>query len=293
MTNSNRDRKNLYGIVSSGKSQTYTNVAVDSFFKNTVLSNEDRVVVIDNDGIMPVDPRFDLVSRSTPCSFSANANTLIGMADANGQDLVFLSNDIYFPPNWNSDFYSDDEYILIPCCNQTHTYEHNGFKIQPTMNLDQTDFSIVDEIAAYHYTQSTDYLYQTLLMPFYAFILKKSVYKKVGYFDTTFGVAGAEDIDYRIRAAQLNIPTLYTGNSWLLHFQGKSTWDGTETQQQTAARDQIYTTAFAKKWGTDLASLLLAGGNPLQIIQKYNLQSFANSDGWFELLKRITSYANR
>ena len=284
----------LYGIVSAGNSQHYTEVAVSSFFKNTRLATDDTVVLIDNDGKMSKgNLRLDFISRNKPCSFSANANTLMGMADANDQDLVFLSNDIYFPPYWNRDLDFDGEYVLLPACNQTHTYEHNGFKTEPTMNLDQTDFTIVDEMAAYHCAQSTGQLYQKLLMPFYAFLLKKSVYKKIGYFDTTFGVAGAEDIDYRIRAAKLNIPALYTGSSWLLHFQGKSTWDGAETLQQTSARDQIYTTAFAKKWGTDLASLLLTGGNPLQIIQKYNLQSVANGDGWFELLKRIAAYASR
>ena len=280
----------LYGIVSAGNSQNYTEVAINSFLKNTMLSKDDTVILIDNDGKMTKgNLPLDFLSRNVPYSFSANANTLMGMADANNQDLVFLSNDIYFPPDWNKNLDKDGDLILLPSCNQTHTYEHNGFKTAPTMNLDQTDFSIVDEIAAYHCSQSTEHVYQGLLMPFYAFILKKSVYKKIGYFDTAFGVAGAEDIDYRLRATKLGIPTIYIGSSWLLHFQGKSTWDGAETQQQTAIRDAVYTAAFAKKWGADLASLLLSGGNPSQIIQKYKLESFANGDGWYELLKRITN----
>lgn len=281
----------LYGIVSTKNSENYTTVALKSFFENTVLTSDDHVVVIDNDGSIEPSKNFDLISRSHPQSFAANVNCLMAMADANNQDLVFLSNDIYFPPKWNLQLTINQDAIILPTCNQTHTYEHNGFRVQPSMTLDQTvDYSTIDQIALYHCKQSVDKVYQSLLMPFYAFKIEKKIYKKIGYFDTSFGVAGAEDVDYRIRAAKLDIPVLYTGNSWLLHFGGKSTWDGAETPEQTVKRDHIYKTAFAKKWGTDLASLLLVGGNSLEILHKHNLEQYANSDGWFEILKKMVTY---
>jgi hypothetical protein len=46
-------------------------------------------------------------------------------------------------------------------------------------------------------------------------------------------------------------------NSYLLHFQGKSTWRGAETAEQTAARDRFYLERFRQKWGGALFDLLI------------------------------------
>ena len=63
----------LYGIVSAGNSQNYTEVAISSFFKNTMLSKDDTVVLVDNDGKMTKgNLPLDFLSRNVPYSFSAN-----------------------------------------------------------------------------------------------------------------------------------------------------------------------------------------------------------------------------
>jgi hypothetical protein len=46
-------------------------------------------------------------------------------------------------------------------------------------------------------------------------------------------------------------------NSYILHFQGKSTWRGAETREETAERDRFYIERFRKKWGDALSEVLV------------------------------------
>jgi GT2 family glycosyltransferase len=87
---------------------------------------------------------------------------------------------------------------------------------------------------------------------FFAVKIPYSVYSKVGNLDESFGAGGGEDRDYCIRCYQAGFELRYALNSYILHFQGKSTWRGAETSEQTAARNRFYTGRFRDKWGTAL-----------------------------------------
>ena len=77
-------------------------------------------------------------------------------------------------------------------------------------------------------------------MPFYCFKIPYKILFDVGKFDTSFGKGGGEDIDYRIRCANKNFDVNFLTDSYLLHFQGKSTWDGVESPKETEKRNKIY-----------------------------------------------------
>ena len=46
-------------------------------------------------------------------------------------------------------------------------------------------------------------------------------------------------------------------DSYVLHFHGKSTWDGGETQDEIEKKNKIYTEVFKKKWGAAMTQLFI------------------------------------
>ena len=91
------------------------------------------------------------------------------------------------------------------------------------------------------------------MIPFYCFYLPHEVSSIVGLFDEEFGKAGGEDIDYRLRARIKGYETLLISGSYLLHFMGKSSWRGTETENETNERNSKYREYFISKWGKEIA----------------------------------------
>ena len=79
---------------------------------------------------------------------------------------------------------------------------------------------------------------------------------EVGHFDDVF-VHGGEDIDYRIRCAKKGYEVDFILDSYLIHFYGKSSWDGVETKEEIKKRDKKYTEAFLKKWGKEMTQIFI------------------------------------
>jgi hypothetical protein len=148
-------------------------------------------------------------------------------------------------------------------------------------------FASLSDIAPQHLRQDLKSFFEQALMAFYVFKLPANVYNRVGKFDERFGVGGGEDVDYRLRCIQENIPVKYFSRSYLLHFQGKSTWDGAENQQQTTDRNKKYFDVFVDKWGMDLANLCLVGGDPNSVIEKYGLWSLVKENNFTKIIKII------
>ena len=81
-------------------------------------------------------------------------------------------------------------------------------------------------------------------MPFFCFKIPYKILNEIGYFDKSFGKCGGEDIDYRIRCAIKGYDVNFLVHSYLLHFHGKSTWDGNETKDEIEERNKIYVNEF-------------------------------------------------
>jgi hypothetical protein len=148
------------------------------------------------------------------------------------------------------------------------------------MSIDQFNnkFYHLSDIVRQHKQNNTSGFYERLLMPFYAFRLPYEIYSKVGLFDESFGNGGGEDVDYRIRTILLGFNVKYTTQSYLLHFHGKSTWDGGETSEETQQRNKLYFDKFIEKWGSDLTNLLLSGGDSMNVVKKYILSNETITD---------------
>ena len=93
-------------------------------------------------------------------------------------------------------------------------------------------------------------------MPFFCFKIPNKILNEIGLFDISF-VDGAEDIDYRIRCAIKGYDVNFLSGSYLLHFHGKSTWDGIESKQATEERNRIYIKTFKKKRGEEITQIFL------------------------------------
>lgn len=193
----------LFGIVTSASSSAYTELAINSFFKNTVLNSKDKVILIDNDSVWP--PTFALIEcikNPNPQSFSQNVNLLLNIANNNDLDLVFLSNDVILTPGWLHPLELNSNILTIPTCNQTHKYSLNGFDAFEELNIENYlgHYEDLCRIVEHHRSEMFSPTFERGLMPFYAFRIPKEIYRTVGYFDENF-INGGEDIDYlQVRA---------------------------------------------------------------------------------------------
>ena len=275
-------------MVTVKSSSQYTELALKSFFEHTKFNSTDQFVLIDNDGDWiknhhknAFDEKNVIVNDQTK-NTSENINTLLRIAKEYKQDVVFLSNDVIFTPFWHTRFIAN--ILTIPSCNQTHNYGINY-----ALDLDEFnyDYDILNSIAVQH-MQNNRVPYERLLMPTYVCNIPYSVYSIVGNFDESFNVGG-EDVDYRLRCLQKGIDVKYN-NSFLLHFNGKSSWNGTESSEQTEIRNHNYKTKFIEKWGIDLYNLCIVSGSAQSTITKYDLHEFISNNKFNDAIKEVLKY---
>ena len=204
---------------------------------------------------------MELLTPDKPQGFAANANTLLENAIDDATDLIFLNNDIIFSPGWNIPLCSTNASILIPLCNQNLQYQHGDLKLKFLMDLadfigrEQNFLSIIEKHVA---DTSWRGFRKELHMSFFCFRLPYQISSVVGFFDEQFGRGGGEDVDYRIRTLLAGFDVQLAAESFVLHFMGKSTWRGGESQIETQ-RHESYRSYFRDKWGDDLGDLFLFG----------------------------------
>lgn len=281
----------FYGMVTVKSSSNYTELALQSFFKNTIFGPEDQFVLIDNDsdwvdnhhrGAFPV---RNIIVNHTPKNLSQNVNQLFELAAENKQDLVFLSNDVVFTPGWHQRFFVGG--VTVPACNQTHNYG-----IPSALGLEEfPGFEQLNTIAATH-MDSNRVPFERQIMPTYVVKIPYVVYSRVGMFDENFSIGG-EDVDYRLRCLQAGVDFKYT-NGFLLHFNGRSSWNGAETSSETQDRDTKYKQQFIDKWGSELTDLCITGGNADKIIETYQLDKLISQRQYnqaiIEVMNRVQKH---
>lgn len=286
--------KNLYVLISTKNSRHYTSRAIESFLKYTRLENSDEFYVIDNDGEGDYNYGVDVVINETAKSFSKNVNDII--ARANGRDIFVLSNDVIFTPNWSEPLKQYSNVILLPSCNQTHLYTSRDrlLTLKPSMSLDEisNDQSLMDCVNQHKSLRMSSF-FERLVMGFYVFRLPATIYNIVGLFDEQFGLGGGEDVDYRLRTLFAGFQVKYHSQSYLLHFGGKSTWDGPEHKKETEERNQQYTETFSNKWGEDLTNFCLVGGVPEPVIKKHNLENLIVNQEFNLAIKALLNIKQR
>jgi hypothetical protein len=252
-----------FGMVTTSKSRRYTSFALDSFFRHTHLSAADRFLLIDNDGDFDLPEsysRVELIRCERPRGFAANVNFVMKQAVHAQADIVFLNNDIIFAPGWLPPLCSVDKAILLPTCNQHVTYQHGRLALKSEMDLEEyagNEDEFLTVVAGHQADPRMRGFLRPMHVSFYCFRLPFFIYSQLGRFDEGFGIGGAEDADYRIRAYLAGFDVCVAAESYVLHFGGKSTWRGGETADESRARETRYVDLFRAKWGDDLAKLFI------------------------------------
>ena len=113
------------------------------------------------------------------------------------------------------------------------------------------------------------------------------IHDAIGYFDYTFSNCGGEDMDYRIRCAIRGYKTMIANHSLTLHFHGKSSWDGNETDEQERIRREQYLKRGVRKWGEDLNEIFIKGTNAKEWAYKLGLQKEFDSGESYNIIRKL------
>jgi GT2 family glycosyltransferase len=250
-------------MVTTRHSNDYTNYALSSLIENTQFEKDDEVILIDNDNNYSGLPeacrsRVRIRPNAQPRSFAANLNQTLELAQEHQADVVFLNNDLIFSPNWFEPLRAQGPFLLSPLSNAEVPYSEGTLHCKLVMDLQDYlgNEQSFRNIVRRHRNRSHGYL-KILTFPFFAVKIPYSVYSVVGHLDESFGAGGGEDKDYGLRCYQQGFELRFALNSYILHFQGKSTWRGGETNEETAARNSVYAARFKEKWGEALFQVLI------------------------------------
>ena len=266
----------IFGMVTTQDSFDYTCLAIESFFKTTTLTDNDKFILIDNDHSVQIDSipykeNIELICNKTPLGFAANANQCIETALNLNQDLYFLNNDIIFTKDWYK-ILKEAPYdtICTPLSNREVEYVSSVSNVgtnkiisalhckPPPLSVENytSKESQLASIAEAHKEAFSD-LIQTVHLPFFCIKLPIHVLKTVGKLDEEYGQAGGEDFDYCLRCHLSNCKVAFAASSFMLHFGGKSTYASKSEMSQQQKREDHFKALFLNKWGEELFKLLM------------------------------------
>ena len=282
-------------MVTLKRSHAYTSYALESFFKHTQLTADDKFLLISNDDCdlekISIYKNIKIIKNKFPMSFARNVNQAINIAIEEKKNLIFLNNDIIFTKGWMEALKKDSKNISIPVNNQIFPYQSTcgKLKLKITMNLEDfnNNYSLLDEVVKKHYEKYKNFeKFQGLLMPFFCFKIPNKILNEIGLFDISF-VDGAEDIDYRIRCAIKGYDVNFLSGSYLLHFHGKSTWDGGETEIEIKKRNELYKKVFLKKWGEEMTQIFILRKDFSRVLNNKGLNQIFKEGKFSELIRSL------
>ncbi len=252
---------NYFGMVSTRNSMRYTQYALESFFKNTPLSESDRFFLIDNDSSHPPEDftsfsRCEVIRHEQPIGFASNLNQIMKRAEVEKADLFFLNNDLIFTKEWLTPLLVETPALLSPLSNRELHYVAENFKCEITLELDQYlgYEKNLEQIANHHRNRELPYN-DVFFLPFFCIKIPYAVYSVLGPLDESFGKGGGEDNDYCLRAYLSGFKVSYAPRSYILHFSGKSFWAGGENSTSARKREILFRRRFQEKWGERLVRL--------------------------------------
>jgi len=260
--------RRIFAMVSTNSSKRYTPLAIESFFNHSKLTSNESLIVIDNDrSLIGVtnNEQLSFVAPPEPRSFAENFNWILTKAAQKKADIYFLNNDIIFTPDWLLPLEPLTHSIVTPVSNREFQYRRNGLRLDRTSQLDEylANEDQLNLIVQYHrrknFNPTQTNRRRVLSLPFFCVKVPVAVWSALGSLDESFGKGGAEDNDYCLRAYLAGFSVEYALDSYLLHFSGKSTWDGAESADETRKRDELYRSKFQEKWGEALMQLSIFG----------------------------------
>ena len=284
----------VFCFVSSKITENYSKLALDSFFKNTKVEPEDIFVFVNNDGTNAFKKDYPIdiyVNNKTPKSWAENFNKGLRIAKKFKKHFVVITNDVVFTKGWLDALKQTDDMILIPACNVNFMYRSPNFSTMPTMHYDEYigKEPYLEAIVGFHQNNfKLDVLQERIFIQMYLARIPYKVHNEVGYFDHTFSNCGGEDMDYRIRAAIKGYKTMLALHPFILHFHGKSSWDGAESTEQERVRRDQYLKKGVEKWGEDLTEIFIKGTDAKEHAHKIGLGKEFDNHEQYNIIRKLT-----
>jgi len=284
----------VFCLVSSKQTEDYTRVCLDTFFKHTPIKKEDIFVFINNDGtrifMNENYPIHNYTNNEKPMGWAENFNQGLKIAKDYKADFVLITNDIAFTRGWYEPICQKNDSIIIPCCNINVNYDALNFKTRFVMkledylpNVEQLDAFVRFQRGAYLFNE----LYERIFTQTYLARIPFNVHNEVGYFDETFSNCGGEDMDFRIRCAIKGFKTLIAFHSYVIHFHGKSSWDGFESKEEEKIRREKYLQKSREKWGSLITDIFVDGKNAKERAYEIGLKDMFDNNESFNIINYL------
>ncbi len=232
----------------------YTRMCLESVCRHTRQPFE--LVVVDN-GSTDETPAYlrELSARPEPKSvvilrnetnagFPAGCNQ--ALAKARGQNVVFLNNDTVVVAGWLESLLAAllHDWPQVGLVGAVSNYAPPPQLVKPGYR----DLSGLDEFAA---ARRAEFAGQTLSverLTCFCLLARRAVLKRIGAFDTRFGLGFFDDDDLGIRAREAGFELRVALDSYIHHF-GSRTFRGLGLDCQQQLRDNF--AAFKAKWGEE------------------------------------------
>jgi GT2 family glycosyltransferase len=283
----------VFCFVSSKCTEQYSKVALDSFFKETKLEKNDIFVFINNDGTNSFKKEYPIdiyINNKTSKSWAKNFNKGLRIAQKFKYHFVVITNDIVLTKDWFEPLKQIDNAITIPASNINYMYKSPEFNTSFVMKLEEYlgKEKYLEVLVHFHKQQfKFDDFKERMFMQMYLARVPYQIHSKIGFFDTTFSIGGGEDQDYRIRCALEGYKWLIANHSYVIHFHGKSTWDGAETTEQELFRREQYLKKSNQKWGEDLTEIFVKGVDAKVWAYKRGLKKEFDNNEPYNIIRKL------
>ncbi|MGL5271785.1 MAG: glycosyltransferase [Selenomonadaceae bacterium] len=242
-------------VILSYNTYEYTKLCIDSIRKYTEAGTYE-IIVIDNastDGSVSwLEQQKDLrcIYNKENLGFPKGCNQ--GMKIASGSEILLLNSDTIVTPHWLEQLvyalYSDEKIGAVSCVT-------NSCSNMQQIEVPYKDLAgLFDFAKQYNRTDEKKWEKRLRLVGF-CFLLKYSVYEKIGGMDEIFTPGNYEDDDYSLRIWEAGYSLLLCKDTFIHHFgsmsfqQSFGTVEMNEKQKKYADCLKRNFELFSKKWG--------------------------------------------
>jgi GT2 family glycosyltransferase/tetratricopeptide (TPR) repeat protein len=220
-----------------------------------------EVILVDNgshdgtvtwlESMAAANPRYRLISNNVNRGFAAGCNQ--GLAEARGEYLVLLNNDVVVTPEWISGLMECHRAesrvgIVGPLTN-------NSSGIQGLGNVERGGMEGLDAFAREFRIRHRYRRVSSRRLVGFCMLFSRQVYQEVGGLDERFGTGNFEDDDYCLRAAIAGYRNLIAGDVYV-HHHGSVSFAGASIDYRAALTGNW--ALFREKWSCPVEDKALA-----------------------------------
>ena len=210
-----------------------------------------EIIIVDNGSEPPFKPPFTgfidckIIRNDKNEGFPYAVNQ--GIADAKGDVIVLLNNDVVVTPGWAEELlkYLDEFSIVGPTTN----YVAGKQMVQVDTYINKEE---LNEIAVSLNEENKGEIEEVNWVIGFCMVIKKEVFQTIGLFDTALWPCCGEEIDFCFRAREKDFKIGIAYDVYV-HHEGSQTLDEMENEgllnyQELCNRNDKY---LAEKWGPD------------------------------------------